>query len=159
MLKCGDNLIKIKNWRWLNLFLRNGKKFTLFRITYILSFLINLMSLTCIKIRNIDWQHRSSKIQFRKIDEIIEYTKRINNNYQLNEIESFQTLWTTFSLKIDVSISIANWMATLESTLLTIDSFAIIDIWHRRIKYIELFELYKLEKKCLEVRLKGKSIS
>lgn len=128
MLKCDDDLIKMKGWKWLSLFLRNGKRFTLFKIAYISLFSVNLMSLTCIEIRNIDWQHRLNKIQSRKTGEIIEYTKWINNNYQLDKIESFQALWTTFSSKIDVSTFTANWMATPESTLLTIDSSAIADI-------------------------------
>ena len=144
MLNCENGFVKIQSWKWINIYLRNERRFILSKIAYIVSFSVNLIFLARLQNRDIKWNHITKNIIYKKITKIIDRIFRHNNNYWINEKFSSNVFYNFFSIFVFMKI---------------VDSAASANVWHRRMNHLKLLGLHHLNKKCLEVKLKNPSMS
>ena len=144
MFSCGNDLIEIKNWKWINIHLQDEWKLILSKIVYIVLFLINLIFLARLQNRGIKWDHVTKKIFCLKTVKILNHIIRQNKNYRISEIFQQNHHYVFSSVFVFIK---------------TVDSTASANIWHRRMGHLNPLDLHHLGKQCLGVRLKNPSMS
>ena len=144
MLNCENGFVKIQNWKWVNIYLRNEWQFILSKIIYIISFSINFIFLTRLQNRDIKWNHVTKNIICRKIIKIIDHIFHHNNNYQINEKFLSNVFYNSFSVFVFMK---------------TVDSTTSANVWHHQMNHLKPLDLQHLNKKCLGVKLKDSNIS
>ena len=144
MLNCESDLIEIKNWKWINIHLRNEQKLILSKIIYIILFLINLIFLTRLQNHGIKLNHVTKKIFCLKIVKILNHIILQNNNYKISKIFHQNFYYIFFFVFVFIK---------------TVDSTASANIWHCWMGHLNFFDFHHLNKQCLEMKLKNFNIS
>ena len=118
-------------------------------VAYISKFSLNLVSLGCLQKRGFNWSNRSGKIS--KINQIIEYTRFHDKNYEIGDDENGGIVFATLAAD---SANPRNSQPYVGP-----HSAAISDTRHRRMGPISSLGLHILGKECVGVRLQGKKMS
>ncbi len=118
-------------------------------MAYISHFPLNFVSLGYLQKRDFDCSHRSGKIS--KNNQIIGYIRFHGNDYEISNDENGRITFATLASDTATQKNIQPYQGP--------HSASTSDTCHRRIGYISLLGLHLLDKKCLEVRLRGKRMS
>ena len=154
-LLCGGGFMPIEGWGEVALPLkaRNRRSvLTLKSVAYIANFPVNLVSLACMQDQGLDWTHRSGEIRSIKTTRVIGYTKRRENNYEIEEVKN--EIGTAF-----ITLTQSQTQRKNSHLHREFHSVASSDIWHRRMGHIGPLGVFKLGKECLGVRLRGKKMA
>ena len=125
-------------------------------------FPLNLVSLACLEDQGLDWSHRSGEIRDRR-SRIIGTTARNGNNFEIGQTR--RILGTALASTLISKDRTRNEIYSSEKSRprkaprRRLAAPASPDVWHRRMRYIGPFGLHQLEKECLGVSLRGKSMS
>lgn len=90
----GQNFVKILRWGNISLPLKVGNWISLLVLknsTFVLNFLLNLVSLSCLEDQSLSWNHVSEKIHSSAFY-IISYTIQNGNNYKIGNSELILSL-------------------------------------------------------------------
>jgi hypothetical protein len=146
---CGSRTVPILGYREIDIELsslltKNPKRklLRLNRVAYCLQFLTNLVSLTKLEERGMDWCHRTGEIRLR--GDIIGYTRRIHHQYVIEQDKSSHTILATSLRKPQKSKR-------------PIPSSANSDLWHLRMGHVGPEALAQLGNQTLGVRINGPS--